>query len=162
MKKKIAIVYSKYTPTIDAIIYNLKNVEICCFQNEITTNDDVDLIVGVGVEKYEDRNILTSHFSLLPSFPDEEPVKKAVLEGVKVTGITFYYTNPKKIIAQYPIIISNGADFLEIENELKYIEQTFFPIIIEKVLNNEIIDMKKIGKSSTCSSCGGGCSSCKN
>ncbi len=162
MKKKIAIVYSKYTSTIDAIIYNLKDFEVCCFQNKITTNDDFDLIVGIGVEKYEDKNILTSHYSLLPSFPDEEPVKKAFLEGVKVTGITFYYTNPKRIVAQYPIIISNGADFVEIENELKYIEQTFFPIIIDKVLNNEIIDMKKIGNSSGCAGCGGGCSSCKN
>ena len=159
--KKIAIIYADYTPTIDAIIHNVSNVEVNCFKNQIDTNENFDLIVGIGIENYEDKNILALHHSLLPAFAGEEPVKNAFLEGVKVTGITFFYTNPKRILAQYPIIISNEADFVDVENELKYLEQTLYPIIIEKILNNQVIDLKSILGKTSCSSCGG-CSSCKN
>ena len=159
--KKVAIIYANYTPTIDAIIHRLSDVEVNCFKNQIDVNDNFDLIVGIGIENYEDKNILAMHHSLLPAFEGDEPVRKAFLEGVKVTGITFFYTNPKRIIAQYPIIISNGADFLDVENELRYLEQTLYPIIVEKILNNQIIDLKAIMGKNNCSSYGG-CSSCRN
>lgn len=158
--KKIAIIYSDYTPTVDAIIHYLHDIEVVCFKNKIEADDNFDLIVGIDIENYENKNILTVHHSLLPAFEGYEPVKKAFMEGVKVTGITFYYTNPKRIIAQYPVLISNGADFVDVENELKYLVQTLYPIIIEKVLNNQIIDLKSILGKTSCSSCGG-CSSCK-
>ena len=152
--KKLAILYSTYTPTIDSIIGFLgKEVEIVCFNNNFDETDKFDLIVNINSE-YRG-NALKAHHSLLPSFEGENPVQQAVLAGVKVSGVTFYFTNPFRIIAQYPIFISNDAHFDDIEQELEYIEQGIFPIIIQKLLNNEIIEMKTL-LNKNCTGCSGG------
>jgi folate-dependent phosphoribosylglycinamide formyltransferase PurN len=98
---------------------------------------------------------------LLPAFNSKEPVKDAILAGVKVTGITIYYTKSKIIIAQYPVFINNNTHYDELVQELDYIEQTLFPLVIQKVLNNEPFEVRALLNKSCSGNCGG-CSGCSH
>ena len=155
--KYIAVLYSEYTPLIDAIKYQLQNCEIDCLTKP--NKKKYDLVINLGVQ-FEGQ-ALCCHHSLLPAFNCKEPVKEAVLAGVKVTGITIYYKNPEKIIAQYPVFINNNTHFDELEQELTYIEQTLFPIVIQRILNNEPFEVRTL-LNKTCSSSCGGCTSCNH
>lgn len=151
--KKVAILYKDYSPIIDAIKYQLSDCDIDC----LTASDDIkgyDLVINLGIEY--DGEALMCHHSILPAFDTNEPVKDAILSGVKVTGITIYYTKSKKIVAQYPVFISNETHFDQLEQELKYIEQTLFPLVIKKILENEPFEIRKLLNNS----CGGSCRSC--
>lgn len=159
--KKVAIIYSEYTPVIDAIISYLKGFEVQIFDLYTQELGDFDLIVNTNYKNEIPENHINVHYSLLPVFQDEEPVKQAFLAGVKVTGITFYYTNPQRIIAQYPIFISNFSHYDDVERELEYLEQTIYPLILEKILNNEPFEIRQL-LSQGCSGNCGGCSSCKH
>lgn len=159
--KKVAIIYSKYTPVIDAIISYLKDFEVKIFDSYTQELNDFDLIVNTNYKNEIPKNHINVHYSLLPAFQDEEPVKQAFLAGVKVTGITFYYTNPQRIIAQYPIFISNFSHYDDVERELEYLEQTIYPLILEKILKNEPFEIRQM-LSQGCSGNCGGCSSCKH
>lgn len=158
--KKVVIIYSKYTPTIDAIIAYLKDFEVKAV-NSVEEIGACDLLVNTNYEKEIPQNHINVHYSLLPAFSDNEPVKEAFLTGVKVTGITFYYTNPERIIAQYPIFISNFSHYDDIERELEYLEQTIYPLILEKILRNEPFEIRKLLTKGCSGNCGG-CDSCKH
>lgn len=158
--KKVVIIYSKYTPTIDAIIAYLKDFEVKAV-NSVEEIGACDLLVNTNYEKEIPQNHINVHYSLLPAFSDNEPVKEAFLAGVKVTGITFYYTNPERITAQYPIFISNFSHYDDIERELEYLEQTIYPLILEKILRNEPFEIRKLLTKGCSGNCGG-CDSCKH
>lgn len=158
--KKVVIIYSKYTPTIDAIIAHLKDFEVKAV-NSVEEIGACDLLVNTNYEKKIPQNHINVHYSLLPAFSDNEPVKEAFLAGVKVTGISFYYTNPERIIAQYPIFISNFSHYDDIERELEYLEQTIYPLILEKILRNEPFEIRKLLTKGCSGNCGG-CDSCKH
>ena len=158
--KKIVIIYSEYTPTIDAIIAYLKDFEVKAV-NSVEEIGACDLLVNTNYEKEIPQNHINVHYSLLPAFSDNEPVKEAFLAGVKVTGISFYYTNPERIIAQYPIFISNFSHYDDIERELEYLEQTIYPLILEKILRNEPFEIRKLLTKGCSGNCGG-CDSCKH
>ena len=158
--KKLAIIYSKYTPTIDAIISHLKEFEVKAFDSYDQVKE-LDLIANLNYQGEILENHVNVHYSLLPAFKGDDPVKQAFLEGVKVTGITFYYTNPERIIAQYPIFVSNFSHFDEVERELEYLEQTIYPLILEKILKNEPFEIRRL-LSKGCSGSCGGCNSCKH
>ena len=155
--KKLAILYSEYSPVIDAIINQLQDVAVECFTELPENYQTYNLVVSLNYRGEEDVNLLKCHHSLLPAFNSEEPVRDAFLAGVKVTGITIYYTRPQKIIAQYPLFIPNDAHFDDIEKQLCYLEQVIFPIVIEKLLKNEPFDIRNIskfgGKCEGCSGC---------
>lgn len=158
--KKLLILYSDYSPVIDAIKYRLQNtVEVVCKKECSDDINNYDLIALVGIKGNIEIDAINVHYSLLPAFNGEEPVKDALIAGVKVTGITFFYTKTKKIIAQYPIFITNDSHLEDIEQEMKYIEQSLYPIIIEKILKNEQFEVKAIMSNSNC--CSGGCSACR-
>ena len=159
--KKVAIIYSEYTPVIDAIISCLKDFEVKAFDSYTQELSDFDLIVNTNYKNEISGNHINVHYSLLPAFQGDEPVKQAFLVGVKVTGITFYYTNPQRIIAQYPIFISNFSHYDDVERELAYLEQTIYPLILEKILKNEPFEIRNL-LSKGCSGNCGGCSSCKH
>ena len=159
--KKVAIIYSEYTPVIDAIISYLKDFEVKIFDSYTQELSDFDLIVNTNYKNEISENHINVHYSLLPAFQGDEPVKQAFLVGVKVTGITFYYTNPQRIIAQYPIFISNFSHYDDVERELAYLEQTIYPLILEKILKNEPFEIRNL-LSKGCSGNCGGCSSCKH
>ena len=158
--KKIAILYSEYKPVIDAIKYALSDCITDCL-TECENISDYDLAVNLTDFKINADNVISCHYSLLPAFDCEEPVKEAILAGVKVTGITVYYTKTQKIIAQYPVFINNETHYEDLQQELTYIEQTLLPIVIKKILNNEAFNVKAIMKNGCNGKCGG-CSSCNH
>ena len=157
--KKVAVLYSEYIPVIDAIKCQLKNAEVLAFDSISQNYSDFDLIVSVNFKTKSDISILKSHYSLFPAFMEsDEPVRDAMLYGNKVTGLTIYFNNPFKIVAQYPLMIPNSAHFDEVMQELVYLEQVIYPLVVEKVLNNETVDMKTLlskGCSGNCGGCGG-------
>ena len=158
--KKVAVLYSKHSPLIDAIKYHLSDCDI----DLLTSHENLasyDLIVLSNYNGDFKENGLKCHHSLLPAFNSTEPEKDAMLEGVKVTGITIYSTNPYKIIAQYPVFIHNNMHYDELKQELDYIEQTLFPLVIRKVLNNEPFEVQTL-LSKSCSGNCRGCSSCNH
>ena len=158
--KKVAILYSKYSPTIDAIKYRLQDCVVDCV-TELVNADKYDLVVLSNYKNEYDGNALACYHALLPAFEGENPERQAMIAGVKVTGITIYSTKPKRIIAQYPVFIYNDSHIDELEQELNYLEQTIYPLVIEKVLNNEVFELRALLKQGhTC--CSGGCSSCSH
>ena len=158
--KKVAILYSKYSPTIDAIKYQLKDTDITCFTEAPSNTDDYDLVLLINYNGSFSGNALRCHHSLLPAFRTDTPIKDAMLEGVKVTGITIYNTSNDKIITQYPVFIKD-MHYDELKQELDYIEQTIYPLVAEKVLLNQTFDINKL-VSNGCSGNCGGCSGCKH
>lgn len=105
-------------------------------------------------------NVINIHPSLLPSFKGKDAIQQAFLSGVKVSGITIHWVEKKidegKIIAQYPVFITNGMHFDEFEEEIHTIEHKLYPIVIEKVLEDKVFDFQDLMKSS-CNNkgCGG-------
>ena len=164
--KKIAIIYTKYSPVVDALKYTLSDYCVDCYTDFVNT-EDYDLVIHLGDTDGYKGHALTCHYSLLPSFINcKEPVKEAILKGVKVTGVTVYYTDTKKIIAQYPIFIKNDTHYDNLKQELEYLEQTILPIVARKIINNEQFEMQELlnnncgGKCNT-TSCEG-CASCRH
>ncbi|MBR1775735.1 hypothetical protein IJ750_01505 [bacterium] len=165
--KRVAILYSNHTPTVDAVTAKLSSMGISSYQNPDIESEDFDLVILCNSKtKLNFKNAINIHHSLLPAYDSSEPVKDAILGGAKVTGLTVFYTNPYKIITQYPIFIRNDRHFDEIEQELNLIEQTIYPLVIEKILNNEPFEIQElINRKSNCSNnceqcpnCGGSCS----
>ena len=156
--KKVAILYKDYSPIIDAIMYQLSDCEVNCITQPIGM-EKYDSVVNLGCNY--DGEALACHNSLLPSFDCKEPVKEAMLFGVKVTGLTIYYTKSKKIVAQYPVFVGNDTHYDELNQELCYIEQTLFPLVIRKVLDNEPFEVRSL-LNKTCSAGCGGCSGCSH
>ena len=155
--KKVGIICSNESPTVDAIKNYLQEVEVVCLDST-NTQENFDLVVGLQVpDELVDINV---HHSLLPAFTGDEPVKQAFLEGVKVTGISFYYTKTGKIIAQYPIFIKSNSHYDEILEEMQYLEQSLYPVIIKSILKNEFFEIEKF-LNTGCSSCGG-CKQCSH
>ena len=157
--KKVAILYTNYSPVIDAIKYKLKDVSVDC----ITSLDEekYDLIILSNYDGICEENALLCHHSLLPSFDCNNPVKQAILAGVKVTGITIYYSKTKKIIAQYPVFINDDMHYDNLKQELDYVEQTILPLVVEKIIENKPFEISSL-VSNKCNSLCGGCSSCKH
>ncbi len=158
--KKLALLYSTYTPTIDSIIAHLKDFDVTCLTAQDNL-DTYDLVANINYKSEIEQNHVAVHHSLLPAFESKEPVKDAILAGVKVTGITFYYTNPKKIITQYPIFISNASHYDDVAKELEYLEQTIYPLILQRLLENKPFEIRNL-LSKGCSGNCGGCNSCKH
>ena len=158
--KRIAILYTKYKPLIDAVKYQLKDTKIDIL-TELNNPNGYDLIILCNYEGDFDGNAIKCHHSLLPAFDSDEPEKDAIIEGAKVTGITIYYTNPKRIIAQYPVFITNSMHYEDLKQELDYLEQTIYPVVIQKILNNEAFEIQSLINRGCGKNCGG-CSSCSH
>ena len=156
---RIAVISGNHKPLADAISAKLEGCVFDCYNSLQNNLSSYDLIISTdkNTENNTDYNVLCSHYSLLPAFDTDTPVKDAMLEGVKVTGISIYFTNPKRIIAQYPVFINNDLHYDELLKKLEYIEQVFYPLVIEKILNNEPIESQTLLQNSSCGSCG----SCK-
>lgn len=156
--KKVAILYKDYSPIIDAIKYELSDCQVDCLTSS-SAMDKYDIVINFGINY--DGEALTCHHSLLPAFDSKEPVKDAILAGVKVTGVTIYYTKSKRIIAQYPIFIDNSKHYDEIKQEILYIEQVLLPIVAKKILDNKPFDVRTIINGGCGHNCGG-CSACSH
>ena len=100
------------------------------------------------------------HYSLLPAFTSDDPVRDAILSGVKVTGITFYYEAPMQILAQYPVFVPLDAHYDTLKLYLEQLGQHLLPKIKEKVINNEQFDIQELISNNKQNSSCSNCSSC--
>lgn len=112
--------------------------------------NNFDLIVLAGYmrilpdEVLELGKFVNIHPSLLPSFKGKDAIQRAFLAGVKVSGVTIHWVTNEldggKIIAQYPVLIGNSTHFDEFENEIHNLEHALYPIVIDKLLKDEVFD----------------------
>ena len=98
-------------------------------------------------------NEIEVHQSLLPAFKSDDPVRDAILAGVKVTGITLSYKD--RIIAQYPIFVTNDMHYDELKLYLEHIEKILVPLVAEKLLKNEAFETQTLMAKQKCKGCGG-------
>lgn len=106
--------------------------------------------------------VVNIHPSLLPAFKgSKDAIKDAFLAGVKVSGVTVHWVSSDvdggKIIAQYPVFLSNEMHFDEFEHEIHSLEHKLYPVVIEKVLDDKAFDFVDLMRSGGCSSSCGGC-----
>ena len=91
---------------------------------EYFSSHDFDLIVlcdyrnELCADVLETGRFISIQPSLLPAFKGKDAIERAFMAGVKVSGVTVYSLNAnendEKIIAQYPVLISNETHFDEI------------------------------------------------
>lgn len=131
---------------------------------EYFTENHFDLVALAGYMQILPKNVLDAmgkviniHPSLLPSFKGKNAVQQAFLAGVKVSGITIHWVEKDidsgKIIAQYPVFITNDMHFDEFEEEIHTIEHKLYPIVIEKILEDKVFDFQDLMRAK----CGGKC-----
>ena len=99
------------------------------------------------------------HPSLLPAFKGKDAIQRAFLSGVKVSGVTVHRVTDEldggKIIAQYPVLIDNAMHFDEFEAEIHQTEHILYPIVIDKLLKDEVFDFSDLfGRCGNCGDCG--------
>lgn len=128
-------------------------------------SNNFDLIVLTDYAKELPEDVLTLgkfiniHPSLLPSFKGADAIQRAYIAGVKVSGVTIHWVTSDidggKIIAQYPVLIGNSTHFDEYKNEIVNMENMLYPIVIDKILKDEVFDFSDL-----IGGCGGSCHSC--
>ena len=101
-------------------------------------------------------NDIKLHYSLLPAFDCDEPIKEAFLSGVKVSGVTVYQKSDKKILAQYPVLITNSMHFDEFEAEMIKTGDILYKKVIECVEADKAFEYSDLFQV-----CGNGCGGCK-
>ncbi len=125
--------------------------------------NDFDLIVLAGYMRILPDDVLelgkfiNIHPSLLPAFKGKDAIQRAFFAGVKVSGVTVHWVNNEldggKIIAQYPILISNVMHFDEFEKEIHSLEHQLYPIVIDKLLKDEVFDFSDLLNCGGCNGC---------
>ena len=163
--KKLAIIAEKDCEICNAILEYFHNKNIVTeLPTTIGSSDDYDLIAGIH-KPVNAENAINIHASLLPAFNTNTPVLDAFMYGSKVTGITVHRPDGK-IIFQYPLLIGSLTHFDELEKKITEIEKRIYPIIIEKMLNNEAFDFDDLftpDKTACNHNCNrSGCGNCKN
>ena len=130
-----------------------------------------DLIAVYDYRSKLDDNIynfgkfINLHKSLLPAFKGDNALYRAFESGVKVSGVTIHTLTSthdnEKILAQYPVLISNLTHFDEFELMTKNLVDMMYPIVIDKTLDNKLFDFQDLlsGSKGSCSGNCGGCNS---
>lgn len=104
---------------------------------------------------------LKTHYSLLPAYKDsDDPVRDAILDGIKVSGVTI--TLDEKIIAQYPIFITNDMHYDNLKLYLEEIGEKLLSAVKEKLENNEQFEVKDLMGGGKCGGKCNGCGGCKH
>lgn len=134
---------------------------------EYFSSHDFDLIALSDYRRRLKNDILelgkfvNVHPSLLPAFKGSDAIYRAFFAGVKVSGVTVHTINEDtdngKIIAQYPVLISNLTHYDEFEKEIHALEDLLYPIVIEKLLNNQLFDFQDLIQGNKCGGCGCDC-----
>lgn len=101
------------------------------------------------------------HYSLLPAFDCEEPIKEAFLAGVKVSGVTVFNKETKKILAQYPVLIGNTTHFDEFREEMIKTGEILYNKVVECIEHDKVFDFSDLlGGGHSCGGKCGGCGGC--
>jgi phosphoribosylglycinamide formyltransferase-1 len=92
--------------------------------------------------------IINIHPALLPSFGGKGMYGKHVHEAVSkssvsFSGITIHLVNEEfdkgKMLAQFAVALKNPASALDIEEQVRNLEITHFPSVIESILLDSIL-----------------------
>lgn len=97
------------------------------------------------------------HYSLLPAFDCDDPIKEAFLAGVKVSGVTVLDNKTRKILAQYPVLIENTMHYDEFEQEMKRTGEILYKKVIECIEKDKVFEFADLFENK-CGGCGGNCS----
>lgn len=95
------------------------------------------------------------YYSLLPAFQSDDPVRDAILAGVKVTGVTVTFED--RIAAQYPIFVTNDMHYDNLKLYLEQVGEKLLEAVKEKIDKNEQFEVKDL-LSNGCN----GCKGCKH
>ena len=111
-------------------------------------------------------SFINIHPSLLPAFKGKNAIKRAYDYGAKVTGVTVHRVEKEvdsgRIILQTPVMIEEGMNLAELTEEIHEVEHKVYPLVIESLLYDKIVDFTP-EKKGGCGSggCGsGGCCGC--
>lgn len=134
---------------------------------EYFSSHDFDLIAlcdyrnALCADVLETGRFISIQPSLLPAFKGKDAIERAFMAGVKVSGVTVYSLNAnendEKIIAQYPVLISNETHFDEFKSDIYRLEAVLYPVVIDKLLKDEVFDFPDLMNSCSCE---GGCGGC--
>lgn len=97
------------------------------------------------------------HYSLLPAFDCEDPIKEAFLAGVKVSGVTIINAETKEILAQYPVLIEHTTHYDEFEEEMIKTGEVLYKKVIECIENDKVFEFSDLFQHK-CNGCNGNCS----
>jgi len=97
---------------------------------------DFSFIIPQEMIDFFDKKLINIHFSLLPKFRGASPVQHAILEGEKLTGITYYIIDKKldhgPILGQVGYNLTGNETSGEIYETLFKIAGEKLPEILEK------------------------------
>lgn len=156
----------------------LKKAQVLNIENKYLTNEknfeyfsshNFDIVAVCGYDEIIKKDVLETgrfiniHESLLPAFKGTDALYRSFSAGVKVSGVTIHYLSDEnyngEIIAQYPVLIGNLTHFDEYKEEMYAVEKMLYPIVIEKLLKDEVFDFSDLINSNkctnSCNSCGG-------
>lgn len=169
MTKSIAVLSSGKSPNAEAVKEYFKDKDVEIIETDsLFEAAECDLCVTDGFKGHTKNEILECtqflniHYSLLPAFDCENPIKAAFEAGVKVSGVTFHYLNDDeknknggKIIAQYPVFIDYTTTLEELEEEMHKLSQKLAPFVIESILDDVIFNFGMLLNPHDCGGCGG-------
>ena len=79
-----------------------------------------------------------------------------------VNGYNLFPSPPAKILAQYPVLISNTTHFDEFRDEMYKVAGILYPKVIECILEDKVFDFADLFKGACSSGCGGCSGDCRN
>ncbi len=137
---------------------------------EYFSSHNFDIVAVCGYDEILKEDVLKTgkfiniHESLLPAFKGDDALYRSFSAGVKVSGITIHYLNDEnyygKIIAQYPVLIGNLTHFDEYKEEMHSVEKMLYPIVIDKLLKDEVFDFSDLINSNKCTNSCNSCEGC--
>jgi phosphoribosylglycinamide formyltransferase-1 len=148
------VVQKSQLRSVETIILNNELVSQANLLTSVCRDKQIDYIVLAGylrlvpsefIHKYAER-IINVHPALLPNFGGKgmygDRVHSAVLEaGEQATGISIHFVDQHfdegRIIAQFMCKVSKEDTVDTIREKVHALEQTFFPVVIEKTVLTE-------------------------
>ncbi len=136
-------------------IFKPKNIKELKKLKNIFKKLNIDIIITVAYGFIIPKEILNVpklgciniHASLLPRWRGSSPIQKSILFGDKFSGITFIKMNKiidgGKIIYQKKCLIKKKYTYKKLYNILKKISATKLPILLQKILCNDYIQLKQ-------------------
>jgi methionyl-tRNA formyltransferase len=111
------------------------------FQSELGIVLDFGMIIPSEVIDLFPMGILNSHFSLLPKYRGADPIRTAILNGDKTSGVTIIRITPGlddgPILTWAELDIAN-MDAIELRGELSGLNCALLPETARMYLNNEL------------------------
>lgn len=137
---------------------------------EYFSSNNFDIVAVCGYDEIIKKDVLETgrfislHESLLPAFKGADALYRSFSSGVKVSGVTLYSLTDEdfngKIIAQYPVLIGNLTHFDEFKDEIHSVEKMLYPIVIDKLLKDEVFDFSDLINVNKCSNSCNSCNGC--